>query len=280
MASPQTTVTSSEAWSPDVIGFMPQDVIGDALILKTSTVAGQAEGDDVSVRVPWYDADDSAAVTAEGDTIDEAEPTLAETVIDTAKVATLLRVSREQYRQSSAAQLLSTGVQRAIITKSDDLYLNSATDPKGLLEQTIIDSHGLDESLDGLADLMAELQDNGAMPDVIVASPAAMGRLRKFKVGADFNASLLGAGSQDMQPSLFGVPLLVNRAVPAGDLVVIDSTQIASVVGSVELAVSDQYYFDSDSIAIRCTFRFGAKLMRDNVAGKLTVTDPDVGTGS
>lgn len=67
------------------------------------------------------------------------------------------------------------------------------------------------------------------------------------------------------------VPVLTTSAVPAGGLLLVDR----AAVGMVMVAVSEHHYFSSDSIALRCTWRFGANLVRPDRVVKLTVTDPD-----
>jgi HK97 family phage major capsid protein len=45
------------------------------------------------------------------------------------------------------------------------------------------------------------------------------------------------------------------------------------VYGQVQLATSQDFYFDSDSIRLRATFRFGAKIADVERVVKLAVTD-------
>ena len=60
----------------------------------------------------------------------------------------------------------------------------------------------------------------------------------------------------------------------AGTGLVIDKSAIVSAVGEVMVAQSEHAYFDSDSIALRCTWRFGANVVRPDRIGKFTVTAP------
>ena len=123
--STQTTTTATEAWRPDLTAYPPQDVLPDALILNHSTVAGAIEGDTPVVRVPFV-TDDAAQVYAEGATFDEADPTLSEALVHTAKFGQLIRISREQYRQPGTDTELARSVARAITTKADALFLAQA----------------------------------------------------------------------------------------------------------------------------------------------------------
>ena len=47
-----------------------------------------------------------------------------------------------------------------------------------------------------------------------------------------------------------------------------------SAYGAVQLATSADYYFGADSIALRATFRFGAKIANPDRIIKLTVATP------
>ena len=112
------------------------------------------------------------------------------------------------------------------------------------------------------------------MPSHVVASPQGWGYLRGFKVGTGRNDMLLGAGTLDTEKRLLGLPVLTSAAVPAGSLLIVDRTAIVSAIGDVEVAISDQVYFNSDSIAVRCTWRFGSNVVRPNRIAKMTVTAP------
>ena len=69
------------------------------------------------------------------------------------------------------------------------------------------------------------------------------------------------------------LPVLTTAAVPSGQLLAIDSTALVSAVGTVQVAVSQDYYFNSDSIALRCTWRFGANLVHPDRIARLEVGD-------
>lgn len=264
-----TTLTSEKGWSPDVTAFPPTDVIPEALILETSTVAGRIEGDEPAVRVVHVD-DDDAAFVAEGAVIPESDPDLDETVVYTGKVAQLVRISREQYHQQNTAGLLAESVRRAVVKRANLAYLTqvaptapAVTPPAGLLNVAgIIDGGEVGTDLDTLADAIAAIEAAGGLASHILAAPDAWAALRKVKVGTGSNASLLGAGTEDVEKRLLGVPVLTTPAMPSGQLLVLDRTAVVSAVGDVQVAVSDQVYFTSDSLALRCVFRFGQNVVR------------------
>lgn len=280
MATEMTT-NSAKAWSPDLTTFAAEDVIPDALVLQTSTVAGNVEGDDPAVRVAYVN-DAAAGFEAEGDEIPEADPGLSEVLVHTGKVAQLVRLSREQWVQTGTAQMLSASVRRAVLTKANAAYIAqvaptspAVTPPAGLLNVSGIETGGaVDGDLDGLVDLIATLEGNGATPSHIILDPVGWASLRKFKTGTGSAQSLLGAGSSDSVRSLLDLPVLVTPAMTSGTGLVVDKSAVVSAVGPVYLAQSEHAYFASDSIGLRCTFRFGANVVRPDRIGKFTVTAP------
>lgn len=278
----QTTHDSASAWSPDITAVAPTDAVPDALILTTSTVAGDIEGDAPLVRVQYVD-DADASFTAEGEYITEEDPGLSERVVPTGKVTQLIKLSREQWAQPNANELLSASVARAVTKAGNKAYLDqpvptapAVTPPAGLLHiPGIINGGAVDEDLDGLVDLLALLATNDSTPSHIVLSPTAWASLRKFKTGADYNTSLLGTGATDAQRFLLDLPVIVTPAAPADTGLVIDNTAVVSAVGPVMVATSEHAFFGADSIAVRCTWRFGANAVKPNRIGKFTVTAPE-----
>ena len=273
-----TTITSTTAWSPDATAFAPEDVIPDALILQTSTVSGRVEGDAVSVRVAYVD-DAAAMFVAEGADIGESDPSLAEVVVHTGAIKQLVKLSREQWHQDGTSRLVSTSVARAVTRAANQAYIaqpapggGAVTPPAGLLNIAGIHNGGeIDTDLDALADALAHIEDSDGLPSHIIASPTAWGALRKLKLGDDYNASLLGAGTSDIDKRLLGIPVLTTPAVPTGSLLIVDRTAIVTAVSDVEIAVSEHAYFNSDSIGLRATFRFGQNVVRPDRLAKLTV---------
>jgi len=282
MAVTQTTLTSAKAWSPDLITAVAAELaVPDALVLQTSTVAGSIEGDAVVVRVQYVD-DASAAFVAEGAPIDTAEPDLSECLVYSGKVAQVIRLSREQWVQDNASELLSASVARAVTKAGNAAYINQVaptppalSPPPGLLNVTgIINGGAVATTFDKLVDLLATLAENGGTPSHIILSPTAWASLRKFKQATASNASLLGVGAADAVPFLLGLPVIVTPAAPTNAGLVIDKTAVVSAVGKVEVATSEHAFFSADSIAVRCVWRFGANVVRPNRIGKFTVTAP------
>ena len=277
----ETTITSAKAWSPDLTAYVASDVIPDALILQTATVAGFVDGDEPAVRVPFVD-DAAATFVAEGAPIPEADPDLAEVLVYTGKVSQLVRLSREQFNQPNASRLLADSVRRAVTTAANAAYIAQAaptppavTPPAGLLNVAGIEDGGaVAADLDALVDLFATIEGNGGTPTHIIVDPTAWASLRKFKTATGSAQSLLGAGTADTERRLLDVPVLVTPAMTAGTGLVVDKNAVIAAVGPVLVAQSEHTYFASDSIALRCTWRFGANLVRPDRVGTFTVTAP------
>jgi HK97 family phage major capsid protein len=277
----ETTLSSAKAWSPDLTAVTPADAVPEALILQTSTVAGFVDGDAPTVRVAYVD-DATAGFVAEGAVITESDPGLSEAVVVTGKVSQLIRLSREQFEQPNASNLLSASVSRAVTKAGNAAYIAQVaptapaiSPPPGLLNIAgIINGSAVSDNLDEIIDLLATLAGNGATPSHIVVSPTAWANLRKLKLATDSNGALLGVGATDAQRFLLDLPVLVDAAVPSNSGLVIDKTAVVSAVGNVQVATSEHVYFHSDSVGIRCTWRFGATVVKANRIGKFTVTAP------
>ena len=271
--STQTTTTSAAAWSPDVQGFVADDVIPEALVNRITTISGFVDGDEPAVRVPVV-ADDEATVVPEGQEIPEGNPNLSEAVVNTVKVAKLMRLSREQFYTNEAAGILSNAAQRSIVGKADDVILNHLTAPTGLMSQITADAGAVADDLDGLIDAVATIETAGGNPSHILLSPTAWASLQKFKASTGSAGNLLGAGTQATVAMVLGIPVVVNRSVPAGSGLIVDMSDIVSAVGPVNVSTSSDVYFTSDSIGLRVTFRFGATVVHADRHTKFTVTAP------
>lgn len=284
MPTTQTTLNAARGWAPDIVAFVPTDTVPDALILQCSTVATtELDGDGPVAMVP-YVGDDEAQFTAEGETIDTADPELAMASVRTGKITLLIRVSNEQFSQSNTAALLSESARRSVTVKANEAFIAQAAPtppalvpPPGIIvHDDLVDAGEIGENLDDLVDLGADLEGNGAMLSHFVLAPDTWAALRKMKTTGDSNVNLLGAGTTDAQRLLLGVPVLVSPAVPSGTGLLLDRGAIVSAVGPVKVAQSEHAYFNADSTAMRVTWRIGAEVMRPDRVGTFTV--PTVGS--
>ncbi len=264
-----TTGTAAYPWRPDETFFPAADVVPEALILQTSTVAGSIDGDQPAVRVAYVDDDESADYYAEAELIDEAPPTLAERVIQTKKLARRVVLSNEQFRQEMTAQQVAQSVARDLIRKADADYIGGTSPLVGIANMAgTVEAGSVGTDLDGIVDLIAELEANGAMPTHVVVDPLGWAALRKIKTdSSDSNQSLLGAGTNDARAMLLSLPVLVNRFIPTYTGVVVDSSAVVSAVGPVSIATSEHEQFSKDSVVLRAIWRIGWTITRPDRIG-------------
>ncbi len=266
-----TTSTTPAGWSPDVIAYTAAEVIPEALILQTSTVVGNIEGDAPAVRVPWVAADDTVGFVDEGAPIPESAGTYSETVVRTGKIATLGKFSREQLEQPNAAQLVVNSLSRSVVNKANVAYLGNDADPTGLLHLPgITDGGTLGADLDTLTEATLGIEAAGGQATHVLAHPSAWAALAKMKGATGSAVPLLGAGTQEAERRVLGVPVLVTAAMPEDSLLVIDSSSIVSAVGQVQLARSEDAYFGSDVVGVRVTFRLGWAAMKPEHIAKIS----------
>lgn len=266
-----TTLNTAKAWHPDIAAFLPTDVVPGALLLRVGNHVGNIEGDEPAVRVPWVADDGDAGFVPEGTLIPDTTGSFTETVIRTGKIAALGKFSYETLAQPNAATAIVNSLQRSVIAKADAAFLSNATDPKGLLAVAgIVDGGTVGTDLDTLADAVTLVEADGGQATHIIAAPDAWGTVAKIKTGTGSAASLLGAGTEAVERRLLGVPVHTSAAVPAGQLLVVDSSQILTVYGTVRVARSEDAFFSSDIVAVRVTWRVGFGVMRPGRVVQLT----------
>lgn len=276
-----TTTGSPKAWGLDVLGVKPDQVIPEALILHITSKAGFVEGDSPAVRVPAIRIDpDEIGFVPEGNNIPEADPELAELVLHTGKIAHLIKVSREQVAQPEALTTIINGQKRALIAKADYALLQTPAPvapamypPAGLLAHAQ-DAGPIGDNLDALIDaetLVSSLP--GGAATHVLASPESYAYARKLKKGTGSNENLLGAGTESGPKTVLGLPALITSAMPDNKIAVLDKGQILSAYGDVLVARSDEFYFNSDNVALRATFRFGVGVLDPQAIQVLTLPE-------
>lgn len=277
MSSITTPVTKAMAF--DVQGFAPQEVVPEALLNLTSTRVGFVEGDEPSVRVPYVGFDDDAGFVAEGADIPEADPDYSEAVIYTGKIAVLARVSREQMSHNRASEIVSSSMRNAIVRKANAAYLAqvaptppAVTPPAGLLNLAPTAGGTLGTDLDKLIEALATIEAASGTPSHFIASPDAWSTLSKLKAATGSNVGLIGAGVEAAERRLLGVPVLVSSAMTAKTILALDKDAVLSASGELQVAVSEDAYFGSDSVGVRVTWRFGQTIA--DVARVVKVTMP------
>ncbi|GAB4720248.1 phage major capsid protein [Mycobacterium avium] len=276
-----TTTTADYGWRPDAVEFLATDVVPTALIMQTTTIAGDVDGDAPSVHVPFIvDAGQTgtgAVYKAEGAALADEEPTLDEVELKTKKLTRLATLSNEMFNRAPTAAQVSASFARDLVRKADASFLGENTSPLiGLLHTAgVVEAPApVAGSLDVLVDLLAELEVNGAEPTHIILDPLSWASVKKFKTAATYNSTLLGAGTEDAVPRLLSLPVLRSRFVPAHTGIVVDRTQIPTAVGQIKVAQSEHAAFTSDSVVLRATWRIGfGAIPRPERIGRFTVGD-------
>lgn len=245
-----TSTNSAKAWAPDVQAFAAEEVLPGLLINEITTVAGVVEGDEVSLRLPVVTDVDSEYV-AEGDAFTEQDADLSEVVVHTHKVGSLVIVSNELDR-NGAAGMLSTGLARSVVNKSNAALLGNTANPTGLLlDAAAQDGGSLGGNLDTLSAAVWGIAAAGGQADYILAAPSAMADLAALKAGTGSNVPLV------TEPVLYGLPVHVTTAMPADTILVGSRSAVVSAMGQVRLAKSADYAFNRDAVALRIDFRSG-----------------------
>lgn len=276
------TPTSPEAFALDVLGLAPEQTIPNSVLVQCTTKAGEVEGDDVFVRVPAINLDDSTGFVPEGDDIPEAEPDLSELVLATGKIAVLVRISREQLAQPSVSQVVSNEVKRAVQKKVNWALLQQPAPigpavfpPAGLISHAVAAADDIVDNLDPVIDVVASIEALGGSCTNIIAAPDAWASVAKLKDEDTSNRSLIGAGVESAQRTLLSIPVLVTSGMPAGKLLAVDKSKTLSAYGQIKVGRSEHLYFKSDSLALRATLRFGAGFTESGAGVVLTVAEED-----
>jgi len=268
----------------DVLGVKPDKIIPNALIMLATSKAGEVEGDQPAVRVPAVMVDDEIGFVPEGAPIPESDQDLDELVIHTGKIAQLIKVSREQLSQPDALTTILNGQRRDLTAKADWAFLQQpapvapATHPPAGLLHFASDAGPLEGNLDALIDAQTLVHSVGdvsgeELPVIVIASPNSYAYLRKLKKGTGSEENLLGAGVEVGPPYVLGMPVYVKKSMPENKIVVLDRSQVLSAYGDVQVARSDEFYFGSDNVALRATFRFGVGVLEPQAVQVLTIPD-------
>lgn len=270
-----TTPGAAEAWRPNVVSsYSPEDMLDQALIIRAATHAGNVEGDEPVVMVPYVATDPEAGFVAEGEQIPLAGGQLAEVTVSTDKVAVLTTVSRELTAQPGAAERIARSLRRSVTAKADQAFLNNTGGPTGLFEIDGIPTAGnLGTNLFAAYDAVAAIEADGGQATQLLIHPSDWGALAKLPVSEGSNQSLLADVHDAAARSLAGVPVIVHSAVPAGEALMLDRSEVVAAYGPLQLARSDEAYFAYDAVGIRATFRLGWNIVRPARLQKLTIGD-------
>ncbi|WP_308188189.1 phage major capsid protein [Mycobacteroides abscessus] len=217
------------------------------------------EGDEPAVRVPAINLEPDTGFVPEGADINEADPDLSELVLNTGKVACLVKLSREQISQPNASATVTHEINRAMVSRVNFALLQQAAPispatwpPAGLLTHAT-NGGVVTDNLDAIVDAIAAIEEVGGTATHILAAPSAWAALNKLKMfdagegaGSQSNASLLGSGTVAAQRTLLNVPVTSTVGMPTKGLLVLDKRMALSAYGTLNVAVSEHVYFGSD----------------------------------
>lgn len=251
--------------------FTVKDVIPEAVLLKTATVAGEIKGDTPTIRVPYVSEDPEVGFTPEGQKINTGEATLNETVISARKLAVIVKASREA-AEGSLEGYLANSMRRAMTVKANHALFSNAGNPAGLLTiDGVTDGGQLTDNLDTLTDALTEVEAAGGVPSHVIADPKSWGHLLKLKTGKTSAQLLLGNPADQTERRLFGLPVIVSAQVPTGTLLINDRENLIAAWSDIQLDKSTDAYFDEDAYGYRATLSMGWALVRPERMAKLTV---------
>lgn len=129
----------------------------------------------------------------------------------------------------------------------------------------------LDTDLFAASDAIAAIEDDGGAATHMLVNPLDLGALSKLPEGTGSNRSLLADVHNPTTRSIAGVPVIVHSAVPHGEALAIDSSEVVAAYGKVDLPRSDDAFFSYDAVGIRATFRLGWSVVRPARLQKLTI---------
>lgn len=288
----QITNSALAGLYPDKSAESPSDVIFKQSLLSvitTNTVA--VEGDQVAVRVPYMKEEPEISFVKEGAEIPEAEQEFSELVITTAKIATLQTLSWEAIRASAPEGALSPGMttsrayslllkncMEGLMTKANYALLNNTdttAGPAGILTTDGIQQAGELEpsNLDAISDALTMIESEYGYPSHILMDPLSWGKLRKTKTTAGAGQLLLGSATEQTPDTLFGVQVVVDPAMPKGNILALDNRAILSSYGDLNITASEHAAFDRDSVVTRMTWRFGAKVLHPKRLALVTIPE-------
>lgn len=266
---PAVTSATVQGWSPDKTVDLSLDaIIPDSLLVIATTKAGDIEGDEPFVRVPFVGADPTAATVNEGAAITPSDPTLSEVEFQTVKTAVLSKVSNELIRQSGASTRILASLQRAVQAKVNTDFVNALD----AASTGFVNAGVLGSDLDEFSDAIADIESNGGSASHIILPASAWKTLAKIKAGTGSNSPLLGVGDSSVdgvRRSIFGVPVLLNSAADA--IYVVSREDLVSAYSPLRTALSEHAYFGEDSVGLRADLRFGVAPARANRHAKIAL---------
>lgn len=262
--------------APEEVGpLIVQPLRLRSVALRVSTVIETLRP---SLRFPVVDSDAAASWLAEGDDINETDPTLGECVVEPTKVGALVKLSNELIADSAenaqAAGVVGDGLVRQFARTIDAAFYSATTPlgPSGLesIAYQEINVGGPFVNFDVFAEAISLVEAVGSVVTSFSCSFATaleLMQLKKFQPTATVvsNEPMLAIGpgdvSQPVARSIFGVPLYScpeGYGPPDGVVWAIASDKVFTVMRQdISVTANPFFYFGSDSTAVRGTMRLG-----------------------
>lgn len=233
-----------------------------------------------SLRIPRVLEDPNAGWVAEGDEITIDDPTTDEIVVEPRKIAVISTITNELATDSnpSAANVIGAGLVRDISRKLDAALFaaNTTNGPAGLASLTGV-QNATAASMDALPNAIvgasyAVEAANGTVTNW-VCNPSDAARIANIKRAKDSNEPLLGGSvAEPTARSLFGTPLIVAAACPAGIMWGIDQrTAWCAIWDDATVEADHSVLFTSDRTAIRAKLRVGFAFAHPASIAKVTL---------
>ena len=262
------------------IYYKAADIIPQALVLTQATYAGSVEGDKPKVVVPYVATPDNTQVVAEGGTIAESDATIKEAAITTVKVPQLAVLSNESITENELLTMVQNALGNAVTDKADALLLAAPAPEEGQSGLTglfntknVLDGGELTAQT-GLAPIIKAIGDIGAnngTPTALIMNPSTWAQLLMLKL-SDGTPLVTPDVANTPTPSLYGLPVILNRQAPAGKILVNSQAEVIAVVSQMTITGSAERYFERDSFGIRLTMRLGWTVIHPNRLATITVT--------
>lgn len=267
----------SKAWFGDTVFVKPADVLAEALVTIEATPGGEIQGDSPRMLIPFIQTAAEARVTAEGDEIAPSDPVLSQLSFGTVKIAVLTKLSNESLRYGSTVDMIGASAQNAVTRLADHLFING--DPqqpecKGLLqgEATTADAP-ITTDFKPLLQVLGEIGDLGGSPTSILLSYGTWARL--LQITDKDGAPLVSRTVADAPtPQLFGLPVVITPAMPAGKLLVNCRGEVFASASDLAVDVDTSVFFTADSSALRVTGRIGWGCIHEDHLGIVEVAAP------
>ena len=131
------------------------------------------------------------------------------------------------------------------------------TAPTGLFNYPgIIQGGNITNTLDPIVDAIASISTNGGAPTGLVMNYGVWAYLLKLR-DAEGRLIISPDVANTPTPALFGLPVHLDGMAPDGKILVNSIGDVYSATGDINIARTDDRYFERDSFGVRLTFRFG-----------------------